>query len=96
MSASSDSRGTKPLFWRARDALGQDTLKAHIIKNGNFLCLSSPSAILAQWHYGFFVPREWLAEKGLLSLWTHAKRHGWFSLAMESGAVVERLLPSQK
>ena len=68
MSASSDSRGTKPLFWRARDALGQDTLKAHIIKNGNFLCLSSPSAILAQWHYGFSVPREWLAAKGLLSL----------------------------
>ena len=45
MSASSDSRGKTPLSWRARDALGQD--KAHIIKNGNFLCLSSPSAILA-------------------------------------------------
>ena len=49
MSASSDSRGTKPLFWRVRDALGQDKQKAPIIKkkNVNFLCLSSPSAILA-------------------------------------------------
>ena len=47
MSASSDSRGKKPLSWRERDALGQDKQKAHIIKNGNFLCLSSPSAILS-------------------------------------------------
>ena len=69
MLASSDSRGTKPLFWRARDALGQDTLKGLIIKDGNFLCLSSPSAILTQSHCGFFfVPREWLAAKGSLSL----------------------------
>ena len=47
MSASSDSRGTKPLFWRARDTLGQEKQKAHAIKNGNFLCLSSLSAVLA-------------------------------------------------
>ena len=63
------ARGTKPLFWIARDALGQDKQKAHIIKNGNFLCLPSRSAILAHLHYRFFfVPREWLAAKGLLSL----------------------------
>ena len=52
---SSDSRGTKPLFWRARDALGQHTLKGLIIKDGNFLCLSSPSAILTKSHCGFFL-----------------------------------------
>ena len=63
---SSDSRGTKPLFWRARDALGQDTLKGLIIKDGNFLCLSSPSAILTQSHYGFFCT-TWVAScKGLI------------------------------
>ena len=31
---------------------------------GNFLCLSPPSASLAL-QYGGFVPREWLAAKGL-------------------------------
>ena len=45
---------------------------------------------------GIFGPREWLGVKGLLSLWTHTKPYGWFSLATEFGAVVERLLPSQK
>ena len=97
MSASSDSRGTKPLFWRARDALGQDKQKVHMLKMVIFLCLSSlPLRFLLTSITGFFVPREWLAAKGLVRLWTHTKPYGWFSLATESGAVVERLLPSQK
>ena len=98
MSASSDSRGTKPLFWRVRDALGQDKQKAPIIKKKMliiFVCLL-PVRFLLTSITVFFVPREWLAAKGLLSLWTHAKPHGWFSLATESGAVAERLSPSQK
>ena len=36
-----------------------------IILNGNLLCLSCPSATFALQHGGF-VPREWLAAKGLL------------------------------
>ena len=62
MSASSDSRGTKPLFWRARDA----QTKARIIKNRNFLCLSSPSAILAHQHYGDFCTTSMASCKGLI------------------------------
>ena len=42
----------------AKVALGQDQQKAHIILNGNFLCLSCPSAMFASQHGGF-VPREW-------------------------------------
>ena len=48
----------------AKVALGQDQQKAHIILNGNFLCLSCPSATFASQHGGF-VPREWQAAKGL-------------------------------
>ena len=33
--------------------------------NGNFLCLSCPSATFAL-QYGGFVPRDWLAAKDLL------------------------------
>ena len=66
---SSDSRGTKPLFWRARDALGQDKQKVHMLKMVIFLCLSSlPLRLLLTSIAGFFVPREWLAAKGLVSL----------------------------
>ena len=59
--------GTKPPCWRAKVALGQDqqNLTAYIVLNGNFLCLSCPSATFALQHGGF-VPREWLAAKGLL------------------------------
>ena len=64
--AASHSRGTKPPRWRAKVALGQDKQKTYIILNGNFLCLSCPSATFALQHGGF-VPREWLAAKGLLS-----------------------------
>ena len=40
------------------------TNKTYMIWNGNFLCLSCPSATFALQHGGF-VPREWLAAKGL-------------------------------
>ena len=66
--AASSSRGTKPPRWRAKVALGQDKQKTYtgeyIIVNGNFLCLSCPSATFSLQHGGF-VPREWLAAKGL-------------------------------
>ena len=66
--AASHSRGTKPPRWRAKVALGQDKQKTnYIILDGNFLCLSCPSATFAL-QYGGFVPREWLAAKGLLGL----------------------------
>ena len=38
--------------------------KAYIILNGNFLCLSCPRVTFAL-QYSGFVPREWLAAKGL-------------------------------
>ena len=63
--AASRSRGTKPPFWRAKVALGQDKQKAYIILNSNFLCLSCPSATFALQH-GPFLRREWLVAKGLL------------------------------
>ena len=40
--------------------MGQDQQKAYIILNGNFFCLSCPSATFASQHGGF-VPREWHA-----------------------------------
>ena len=58
-------RRTKPPCWDTKVALGQDQQKAYIILNGNFLCLSCPSATFASQHGGF-VPREWKAGKGLL------------------------------
>ena len=63
--AASHSCGTKTQHWRAKVALGQDKQKTYIILNGNFLCLSCPSATFALQHGGF-VPGEWLAAKGLL------------------------------
>ena len=62
--AASHPRGTKSPRWRAKVALGQDKQKTYFIGNGNFLCLSCPSATFALQH-GSFVPREWLAAKGL-------------------------------
>ena len=48
-----------PPCWRAKAkvAQGQDKQKANIILNGNFLCLSHPSATFALQH-GSFVPCE--------------------------------------
>ena len=63
--AASHSRGTKPPCWRAKVALGQDKQKTYPILNSNFLCLSCPRATFSLQH-GSFVPREWLATKGLL------------------------------
>ena len=63
----SHSRGTKPPRLRAKVTLGQDKQKIYIIWHGNFICLSCPSASFALQHGGF-VPREWLAAKGLLLL----------------------------
>ena len=48
-------------------SLWDKTTKRHTILNGNFLCLSCPSATFALQHGGC-VPREWLAAKGLLML----------------------------
>ena len=62
--AASCSRGTKRPYWRAKVALGQDSQKPYIILNGNFICLSCPSATFAL-QYGRLVPREQLAAKGL-------------------------------
>ena len=63
----SHSRGTKPPRLRAKVTLGQDKQKIYIIWSGNFICLSCSSASFALQHGGF-VPREWLAAKGLLLL----------------------------
>ena len=62
--AASHSGGTKPQCWRAKNRSGTRQIRAYIILNGNFLCLSCPSATFALQHGGF-VPREWLAVKGL-------------------------------
>ena len=64
--AARQSRGTKPPCWRTKVALGKDEQKRYIILNGNFLCLSCPGATFAL-QYGGFVPREWLAAKGLFA-----------------------------
>ena len=63
--AACHSRSTKSPCRDAKVALGQDQQKAYIILNGNFLCLSCPSATFASRHGGF-VPREWQAAKDLL------------------------------
>ena len=47
--------------------LGQDRQKTYIILNGNFICLSCPSATFAL-QYGLFVPRQRLAAKGLFCI----------------------------
>ena len=59
--------GTKPPCWNAKVSLGQDQQKAYIILNGNFLCLSCPSATFLSQHGGF-VPRKWKAAKGLFRI----------------------------
>ena len=43
---------------------GTRQIKTYIILNGNFLSLSCPSATFAL-QFGRFIPREWLAAKGL-------------------------------
>ena len=62
--AASHSRGTKPLSWRAKDAPGQDRQRKLPFKIMYVFCLSCPIATFAL-QRGGFVPREWLAAKGL-------------------------------
>ena len=64
--AARHSGGTKLPCWIAKVALGQDKQKPYIILNGNFLCLSYPSATFAIQDCSF-VPCEWLAAKGLFT-----------------------------
>ena len=45
--AASHSRDTKPPYWRAKVALGEDKQKAYKILNDNFLYLSCASATFA-------------------------------------------------
>ena len=61
--AARHSRGTRTPRWRAKVAPGQDKQKSYIILNGNFLCLSCPSATFTLQHGGFG-PREWLVNRG--------------------------------
>ena len=63
--AASHSRGTKPPRLRAKAALGQDKQRKLPFKITYVFCLSCPSANFAL-QRGGFVPREWLAAKGLL------------------------------
>jgi len=63
--AACHSRGTKPPCWRAKVALGQDKQRKLPFKIMYVFCLSCPSANFALQRDGF-VPREWLAAKGLL------------------------------
>ena len=63
--AASQSRGTKPPYWRAKVALGQDKQRKLPFKIMYAFCLSRPSATFAH-QYSGFISREWPAAKGLL------------------------------
>ena len=63
--AASHSRGTKTPCWRAKVALGQDKHRKLPFQIMYVFCLSCPSATFAL-QRGGFLPREWLAAKGLL------------------------------
>ena len=65
--AASQSRGTKPPYWRAKVALGQDKQRKLPFKIMYAFCLSYLSVTFAL-QYGGFVSREWLAAKDLLPL----------------------------
>ena len=58
------SRGTKPPFWDAKVALGQDKQRKLPFKIMYAFYWSCPSATFASQHGGF-LPREWKAAKGL-------------------------------
>ena len=63
--AATHSRGTKPPCWRGKVALGKDKQRKLPFQIMYVFCLSCPSATFAFQHSGF-IPREWLAAKGLL------------------------------
>ena len=64
-STASHSRGTKPPCWREKVALGEGKQRKLPFQVMYVFCLSCPSATFAP-QGGGFVPREWLAAKGLL------------------------------
>ena len=90
--AVSHSRGTKPPRWRTKVVLGQNKQKTYIILNGNFLCLSCPSATFALQHGGF-VPPEWLTEKGLFN---STLSFSLFSIVVSSIAFTKRTILQQE
>ena len=55
--AASQSRGTKPPYWRAKVALGQDQQRKLPFKIMYAFCLSYPRATFALQYVGF-VPHE--------------------------------------
>ena len=63
--AGSHLLGTKLPCWRAKGALEQVKQRKLPFKIMHAFCLSCPSPTFAL-QYGGFVPREWLAAKGLL------------------------------
>ena len=63
--AASHSRGTKPPRWRTKVALRRDKQRKLPLQIMYVFCLSCPSATFALPRDGF-VPRGWLAAKGLL------------------------------
>ena len=69
--AASQSRGTKPPYWRAKVALGQDKQRNYHLKLCMLFCLSYPRATFAL-QYGGFLPHEWLGAKGLFQ--THFRK----------------------
>ena len=76
--AASHSRGRKPPCWRAKVALGRDKqrkLPFKIIML--FLCLVPVRTFPL--YLGDFVPREWLAAKGLLFLSTGTGRRMFYT-----------------
>ena len=74
--AANHLRGTKPPCWRAKVALGQDEQRKLPFKIFSVFCLSCNSATFAL-HRGGFVPREWLAAKGLFSPWMIRRKSFW-------------------
>ena len=52
------SRGTKPAYWEAKAALGQEKQRKSPFKIMYAFCWSCPSATFAS-QYAGFVPREW-------------------------------------
>ena len=62
--------------WRAKVALGQDKQRKLPFQIMYVFCLSCPSATFAL-QRGGFVPREWLAAKGVLFYMRHQSSHAF-------------------
>ena len=61
------SRGTKPAYWEAKVALGQEKQRKLPFKIVHAFCWSCPSATIAS-QYASLVLREWKPAKGLLHI----------------------------